>query len=1457
MGVKVVLCVIASFLLVCALIAAGLGSKKDAQQSSLTNLIDLMERHPEMAEVILAHCGRELLQTNEAVEELEFHIPIEKSGIRSDYFLNSRSLIRLDMHKVVQRLDSKAERTILGCLRKKDLLFLISGDEKDSNSWYIRHLKLIYTLADASSRRILAQSTGQAPAPSPIGEAPAPSHTVSSPSPAPSIPVVPEPKPDLSPPAPSFFQDLNKSSLLPAPSAEAASPPSSSSDIQANKQKTSRRTVVIAVAVTAASTFVVSALLFFCCRRFCGAGAGRRKNDERPLLSLSLNDYSIASPHKSFTLSPSIEKHSNQSTAATATATKPLSHFMGSDYFQEADSQNDSKIEISTGTVAGVGNTSVENATLQIPGKTGLPPLKPPPGRGNSFEPRVGPENAAPPPPQPPQPPRPPSAPSPPPPPPMLKPSGGPRPPVPGAPPPPPIKNGPRPPPPPGGGAAPPRPPPVGFKPPRPSSHGTNQSSSSNADDDADAPKTKLKPFFWDKVLANPDQSMVWHQIKSGSFQFNEEMIESLFGYTPTDKNFKSKESTSQDPANQYIQLIDPKKAQNLAILLKALNVTTEEVCDALQEGNELPSELIQTLLKMAPTSDEELKLRVYSGDLSRLGPAERFLKVLVDIPFAFKRLELLLFMCTLQEEVSMVTESFKTLEAACTELRKSRLFLKLLEAVLKTGNRMNDGTFRGGAQAFKLDTLLKLSDVKGLDGKTTLLHFVVQEIIRSEGIRAARAAKEMRSMSSIKSDDLIEDVSNDTEETYRNMGLQMVAGLGNELENVKRAAILDADSLTGTVAKLGHALIKARDFLNGEMKNVDEDNGFHQTLKSFVQNAEVDIMSLLEEEKRIMALVKNTGDYFHGNAAKDEGLRLFVIVRDFLVILDKSHGRIPLPILANGFFQQSKIDGRIVQVQTMMTNSDFDPSVFFFPKRPKRILSPGILVLFRPTTVPYAATLDSSALSNGSKHSQSFLLFDFPSPFRVGILRSMGKKRKVDSDSPKTKASKCGENVKDGISRLPDEILVNILGFLSLKEAGRTSLLSKRWRNICKQIVRLDFDASKILDRMAATILDMIRICFDLDSKKFQAKIDEWLQSAFARRVERLELNLLKAGGSGRREASNTYAFPNELLGLISGNPSEPSGCCSADVRSRGLFEFKYLRALTLRCVNVSKEVLGFFLRSCPFLEHLVVDGSHDLKDNFEISGPSLALKYLEIWDCVNLSSITVSEVNIVSVKVSDAQKLVLKNVPMLVNMWVSAWSTDRTSLLGRLVNGSWLSPCILQLEVLTLHATHLDVKQEKANNVVLPELFKLKQLTLVTEVVKDHSLIPFTSLIRASPNLEKFALKLGWKASRTNKGTKTRRGRGFNEGATSRGSKKGTMSPLKHLKVVELLGYYGRTTEVELVQYFLDNAIALKSIIIDPREYRISGRGEHNEEEKFAREHAENQLKALIPSNIEFVVL
>ncbi|KAL2472902.1 formin-like protein 5 [Forsythia ovata] len=883
-------------------------SKGVEQEPLLAHLIYSREINQEMAELLWIHCRPELIHAQKAVD-LELYLPEEWSSYSKE-LLNSRSSTKEDFHKTVSVLPPQVEQILLDCLTENT--FLIFGEEKGVKNWYTRYLGFFFSRPDPSRRRELIQKFGEAPAPSP---------SVSSPNPAPSIRVAPELQHPASPPLRPFSPpDLGVLNLSPTASEHSSVNPNSASGVQSDKKKSNKKTIVIAVVVTAGVTLAVTVLLFLCCRRFCGTGSARGRNDERPLLSLSLSDYSIASSQKSFGLATSIngEKLGNPSFTNKSSHNKS-----GHSFYVESHSLSDSKIELPVGTTAEAAVNSVKDSAGLPPGMLGTPgllPLKPPPGRTDSLKPPPGNTAAT-------------AAPAPVPPPPLNPSFGAPRPPPPGPPPPPPmpsgIKTGPHPPP------LPPRPPSLGSKPPRPSPLGQNHPSTATSTDeqqDAAGPKTKLKPFFWDKVLANPDHSMVWHQIKSGSFQFNEEMIESLFGYAPAEKNknmFK-KESSSQDPSTQYIQIIDSKKSQNLSILLKALNVTTEEVCDALQEGNELPSELIQNLLKMAPTSDEELKLRLYSGELSQLGPADRFLKVLVDIPFAFKRLESLLFMCTLQEEMATVKESFAILEAACTELRKSRLFLKLLEAVLKTGNRMNDGTFRGGAQAFKLDTLLKLSDVKGTDGKTTLLHFVVQEIIRSEGVRAARAAKQSQITSSIKSDDRLEDSYQDSDEHYRSIGLQVVSGLGGELENVRRAATLDADGLAGTVAKLGQSLVKARGFLNSEMKNIAEENGFHQTLKSFVQNAEVDVMWLLEEEKRIMALVKSTADYFHGNAGKDEGLRLFVIVRDFLIILVKVCKEVKnVPIKPNRTPQKEELKATSTNPRQ---NPSFDPRQRLFP---------------------------------------------------------------------------------------------------------------------------------------------------------------------------------------------------------------------------------------------------------------------------------------------------------------------------------------------------------------------------------------------------------------------------------------------------------------------------------------------------------------------------------------------
>ncbi|XP_028805139.1 formin-like protein 1 [Neltuma alba] len=404
-------------------------------------------------------------------------------------------------------------------------------------------------------------------------------------------------------------------------------------------------------------------------------------------------------------------------------------------------------------------------------------------------------------------------------------------------------------------------------------------SSSQNSGEVDEAQKPKLKPLHWDKVRASSGREMVWDHLRTSSFKLNEEMIETLFVNAP--KNCTPRPGLCQQ--SEEDRILDPKKSQNISILLRALNVTIEEVCEALLEGtaDTLGSELLESLLKMAPSKEEERKLREYKDDsLTKLGPAEKFLKAVLDIPFAFKRVEAMLYIANFESEVEYLRKSFGVLEAACEELKNSRMFLKLLEAVLKTGNRMNVGTNRGDALAFKLDTLLKLVDVKGADGKTSLLHFVVQEIIRIEGARISGTNQTPNPSP-------IEDAK------CRKLGLQVVSSLSSELANVKKAAAMDSDVLIGEVSKLSQGLKNVNGVLQlTETAKLDDESSqkFSESMNKFMRMAAEEILKVEGQERVALSLVKELTEYFHGDSAKEEAhpFRIFMVVRDFLTVLDR-----------------------------------------------------------------------------------------------------------------------------------------------------------------------------------------------------------------------------------------------------------------------------------------------------------------------------------------------------------------------------------------------------------------------------------------------------------------------------------------------------------------------------------------------------------------------------------------
>ncbi|KAI8999424.1 formin homology 2 domain-containing protein [Gaertneriomyces semiglobifer] len=362
------------------------------------------------------------------------------------------------------------------------------------------------------------------------------------------------------------------------------------------------------------------------------------------------------------------------------------------------------------------------------PSSGGPPPPPPPPGMGGPPPPPPPPGMGGPPPPPPP-----PGmgGPPPPPPPPGM---GGPPP-----PPPPPGMGGPPPPPPPGGPPGPPPPPGMGGPPP-PGGAFINRGPPPKPLNLSSKP---LKSFNWTKLPPQKATETIWksiddaplHNILKQNEIYNE--FEDLFAAKEVSKKKEEEKSTeSIDKAAakpQEISFLDPKRAQNCNIMLKAIKLDAATVRTAISavDTTILNRDTLTQLITFIPADDELAHLSSLSpADLALLAPAEKFLHEVSGIKFYEKKLKALHFKTGYRETVGDCSEAVGWLKEATGVVMEEGRIKKVLGIVLALGNYMNAGQ-RGGAYGFKLNSILKMADTKSTvsNRKHTLLHYLTELI--------------------------------------------------------------------------------------------------------------------------------------------------------------------------------------------------------------------------------------------------------------------------------------------------------------------------------------------------------------------------------------------------------------------------------------------------------------------------------------------------------------------------------------------------------------------------------------------------------------------------------------------------------------------------------------------------------------------------------------------------------
>uniref|UniRef100_A0A061RHT2 Formin-like protein n=1 Tax=Tetraselmis sp. GSL018 TaxID=582737 RepID=A0A061RHT2_9CHLO len=239
-------------------------------------------------------------------------------------------------------------------------------------------------------------------------------------------------------------------------------------------------------------------------------------------------------------------------------------------------------------------------------------------------------------------------------------------------------------------------------------------------------------------------------------------------------------------------------------------------------------------------------------SDPAKLGTVEQFFVEVMDIPRLRERIEAFVFTKTFDSTRAKVEHHLDTLQAACKELSECDDFVKVLEATLAVGNHLNQQGRNGGAAGFKLDTLLRLVDVKGTDRSTSLLHFVIQELLKT----APSVETLPEQMSAIKPASSLQVTA------IKTLLEELTTGMNQVNEEILKATCDDGK---------------------------ETHSGFGSIMVSFASRAEEELKALRSRNRSTASELKSIAEFYGESFSEDEPTRVIQTVMQFLNVFERT----------------------------------------------------------------------------------------------------------------------------------------------------------------------------------------------------------------------------------------------------------------------------------------------------------------------------------------------------------------------------------------------------------------------------------------------------------------------------------------------------------------------------------------------------------------------------------------